>query len=240
MDSTGRYFGIMKGKTPSFSFDTTGSFQVLLTVTDTNGCADTLRQPLRVLPSPTGAFSYQPDYDQLQGQVKFFNGSLGASEYHWDFGNGKGSTAAEPMVSYDQDGTYLVTLAVLNDLGCSDTVTMVYTMLFKGLWVPNAFAPSGPVQATRYWKPVGVNLASYRAEVYNSHGILIWKSTLLDEKGSPVESWDGSFNEKPCQQDVYVWKIQALFRDGSIWNNNDVGDHDHLSGPVYGTITLVR
>jgi hypothetical protein len=85
-----------------------------------------------------------------------------------------------------------------------------------------------------------VNLASYTAEVYSSHGALLWKSTLLDDKGTPAEGWDGTYNEKPCQQDVYVWKITAIFRDGSVWENQDVGEHEGLSEPVYGTITLIR
>ncbi|MEI6750219.1 MAG: hypothetical protein WCM93_13755, partial [Bacteroidota bacterium] len=121
-----------------------------------------------------------------------------------------------------------------------DTAIIAYTMMFKGLYVPNAFAPGGSIQATRYWKPAGVNLASYQADVYDSHGLLLWRSTLLDEAGSPVESWDGTFKEKPCQQDVYVWKITAIFRDGSIWYNTDIGSHKGLTQETWGTITLIR
>jgi hypothetical protein len=112
--------------------------------------------------------------------------------------------------------------------------------MYKGLYVPNAFAPGGTIQPTRIWKPVGVNLASYRAEIYNSQGLMIWSSTALDASGAPQESWDGTYNEKPCQQDVYVWKITAVFRDGSVWANQDVGKHDGMPEVVYGTITLIR
>jgi hypothetical protein len=70
--------------------------------------------------------------------------------------------------------------------------------------------------------------------------MLLWSSTLLDEAGSPAESWDGTFNGKPCQQDVYVWKITAVFRDGSIWYNTDVGEHEGLSAEKWGSITLIR
>ena len=236
----GEYVGTMKGQQPYFVFDTTGLYRVLLTVTDTNGCSDTLRKQVEVNPSPSGAFSYTGDYEGEQGRVKFDNGTIGGDEYHWDFGNGKTSTAVSPQTVYAEDGVYQVVLSVLNGYGCSDTVRAEYRMLYKGLWIPNAMAPGGPVQATRYWKPVGVNLASYKAEVYNTHGVLLWKSTLLDDKGSPTESWDGTYKGRPCQQDVYVWKIQALFRDGTIWENNDTGNHEGLSEPAYGTITMVR
>jgi hypothetical protein len=101
-------------------------------------------------------------------------------------------------------------------------------------------APGGMVQATRSWKPVGVNLVSYRAEIYDSHGMKMWSSTLLDEKGTPVESWDGTYKGKYCQQDVYVWTITAIFRDGTIWDNTDTGEHKGLSEPKWGTVTLIR
>ena len=120
------------------------------------------------------------------------------------------------------------------------TATITFDMLFKGLYVPNAFAPGGTIQATRYWKPVGVNLASFRAEVYNRYGMMIWSSNKLDDKGSPTESWDGTYNDKPSQQDVYVWKIMAVFRDGSVWFNQDMGEHKGLSEPVFGTVTLIK
>ncbi|MBK7029363.1 MAG: hypothetical protein IPH45_09175 [Bacteroidales bacterium] len=55
-----------------------------------------------------------------------------------------------------------------------------------------------------------------------------------------MESWDGTYKGHPVQQDVYVWKIQAIFRDGTIWNNKDVGNHDKLTDKEYGTIVLIR
>ena len=131
-------------------------------------------------------------------------------------------------------------LVTVSDLGCHDTATKVFELMFKGLYVPNAFAPGGTVQGTRYWKPVGVNLASYRAEVYNSQGVMIWSSTMLDSNGTPIEGWDGSFKEKPCQQDVYAWKIMAVFRDGTVWYNTDTGDHNGLNQDKWGTVTLIR
>jgi PKD repeat protein len=238
-DSVGP-IGSMQGATPSFEFDSAGMYHVMLTVADTNGCADTIVQHVTVHPSPVSAFSYTENVDNIQGQVQFTNGSLGAEEYYWDFGNGEISYAESPLVTYAGDGTYQVMLVTVSEQACHDTAMVMYEMMFKGLYVPNAMAPGGAVQATRSWKPVGVNLASYLVEVYNSHGMLLWKSSLLDESGAPAESWDGTYGGKPCQQDVYVWKITAVFRDGTIWYNQDVGEHEGLSEPVYGTITMIR
>jgi hypothetical protein len=113
--------------------------------------------------------------------------------------------------------------------------------MYKGLFIPNAFSPTGSCNEVRFFKPAGINLRTYRIEVYNSHGNVIWSSKLLDEEGAPVEQWDGTYKNNMCQQDVYVWKVRATFRDGSIWNNDDAGVRGMLeSGQVFGTVSLIR
>jgi len=92
---------------------------------------------------------------------------------------------------------------------------------------------------------VGVNLDSYQCEIYNSYGALVWSSIKLDSYGAPLEGWEGYYQDNnntsyKCPQDVYVWKISAKFRDGTIWTNTDVGEHEGLSEPVWGTVTLIR
>jgi hypothetical protein len=69
---------------------------------------------------------------------------------------------------------------------------------------------------------------------------MIWMSKALDDNGSPEQYWDGTFKGHPVQQDVYIWKIQAIFRDGTSWSNQDKGDHSHLTETQYGTILLIR
>jgi PKD repeat protein len=238
-DSLGM-IGAMQGQSPAYLFPAAGNYQVMLTVADTNRCADTLSSRVQVVPSPVSAFTVTPDVDNIQGQVLFTNGSIGGDQYYWDFGNGMISYRKDDTITFDQDGQYQVVLVTVNQLGCHDTARMVYDMMYKGLWVPNAMATGGSAQLARIWKPAGVNIARYKAEIYDSHGLLIWSSTLLDESGAPAEAWDGTYKEKPCQQDVYVWKISAVFRDGTIWQNRDIGEHKGLSEPVWGTVTVLR
>ena len=212
----------------------------MLTVSDSNNCIDTITKQISVNPSPVSAFSINENYGYVQGQIQLLNGTIGASQYYWEFGNGTISGAESPVTTYNEDGNYLITLTSTNNFGCTDTTSILYEFLFKGLWIPNAFTPNGPVEEVRLFKPIGINLASYKAEVFDSFGNLIWSSTLLDQKGSPIEGWDGTLKGNPCQQDVYVWKISAIFRDGSIWRNTDVGNRDYLNNQPYGTVTLIR
>jgi hypothetical protein len=184
-------------------------------------------------------FNVNGNYQNTQGKVQFENGSLGADEYYWDLGNGETSNLLSPVTTYNEDGDYLVQLYTRNNFDCVDSTSVVYKMMYKGLWVPNALAV-GPVPSVRLWKPVGVNLVLYKAEVFDRWGTKIWQSDKLTDKGAPAEGWDGSFNETPCQQGSYTWKITAVFKDGSIWNNSDIGNHDGLNGGNVGNITLIR
>jgi len=231
--------GKMTGPTASFIFDSLGMYTVLHAVSDTNGCSDSLTYKITVVPTPLSVFNVNDNFENIQGQIQLENGSLGADEYFWEFGNGSSSNVTSPIITFNEDGDYLIQLYAKNNYGCVDSAAVLYKMMFKGLWVPNAFAV-GPQQDVRLWKPVGVNLMYYKADVYNRWGQLLWSSTLINEKGQPVEGWDGTYNEKPCQEGVYTWKITAIFKDGSIWYNDDVGNHDKLSGGTSGTITLIR
>jgi hypothetical protein len=230
----------MSGESASFIFDTLGTYNVRLTVSDSNNCIDTITRQVTVNPSPVSAFNITENYENIQGQIKLLNGTINANQYYWVLGNGTTSMTESPVVTYYDDGNYLISLTSTNTFGCTDTTSILYEFLFKGLWIPNAFTPGGPVEEVRLFKPIGINLASYKAEVFDRWGNLIWSSTLLDPKGSPIEGWDGTIKGNLCQQGVYVWKITGIFRDGSIWRNKDVGNREYLNDQPYGTVTLIR
>ena len=231
--------GKMTGSSAFFTFDSLGVYTVIHAVADSNGCSDSTSYKITVVPSPFSVFNINDNYENIQGQIQLENGSLGANEYFWDFGNGETSGLTSPVITFDEDGDYLIQLYAKNEYGCVDSSGVLYKMLYKGLWVPNAFSV-GPVQDVRLWKPIGVNLQYYKVDVYNRWGELLWSSNKLTEKGAPAEGWDGTFKDKPCQEGVYVWKITAIFKDGSIWWNDDVGNREGLSSGRSGTITLIR
>ncbi|MCF8232246.1 MAG: gliding motility-associated C-terminal domain-containing protein [Bacteroidales bacterium] len=127
-----------------------------------------------------------------------------------------------------------------NAYTCPDTAVYADTMLFKGLYVPNAFSPENPGQGARRFKPVGRALASYHARVFDLKGNLLWESRALNESGEPAEGWDGTFRGAPMPQGVYVWKISARFSDGTVWQGESVGRGSDSPGQTYGTVVLIR
>ncbi|MDO9579129.1 MAG: PKD domain-containing protein, partial [Bacteroidales bacterium] len=224
---------------PDYLFATAGNSKTRLIITDNNGCQDdTLKTVVTHPAAPVSAFKIEENYDNVQGRIHLINETLNATGYEWDFDNGFTSTAKDPTITYDDEGTYNIKLISYND-NCFNTLTRPYTLLFKGLYVPHAFSPTNPMNGVRLFKPVGMNIKTYLVEVYDSWGKLLWSSTKLIN-GSPEEGWDGTYNGNLLPQDVYVWRIEAVFRDGSVWNSNNAGDHTNIPEKTYGTVTLLR
>lgn len=63
------------------------------------------------------------------------------------------------------------------------------------------------------FRPVYSNVASYRLEVYNRNGYLVFESMEL-HKG-----WDGYLkNGALASQGVYIWKASGKFSDGTAFS----------------------
>jgi len=223
---------------PSYRYPDTVTYSVSLIVKDRFGCFDTYDSTLKVHITPVSSFTVTKDYNGKQGQVKMNNLSTGATGYKWEFGNGKTSTDENPVALFTEDDTYTIKLISLNKYECSDTTYYRYELLFKGLYVPNAFSPSGTNLGVRLFQPVGINLKQYHVAVFDIWGHQLWESTKLDDKGSPVEGWDGTFEGVLMPQGNYMWKIKALFVDDTQWEGSDIGVGG--TGKTMGTVTLIR
>jgi hypothetical protein len=57
----------------------------------------------------------------------------------------------------------------------------------------------------------------------------------LNPDGSPQEAWDGRFKGVLMQQDAYVWKIEATFRNGTGWNGMS---YNNGRPQPFGSLTL--
>ncbi len=223
---------------PSYIYKKDGNYNVKLIVSDYHGCDDTVDSLITVHISPLSAFLVIDNVSGMTGKIQLQNKSEGADNYYWDFGNGSSSTEESPIVTYTNDGSYLITLVAANNFGCVDSTFLKYEVLFKGLYVPNAFVPESNIQGVNVFKPVGVDLKEYKVEVFDPWGQLLWESSLLDSNGRPVEGWNGrKQNGAIYQSGTYVWKISAVFIDGTTWEGSNVGKGE---GKTIGTVTLIR
>jgi PKD repeat protein len=225
-------------KDPSYRYPATGDYSIRMIVRDHFGCIDTVDSTVKVNVTPLSSFTAQNGYNGKQGQVKMNNLSTGADNYTWDFGNGETSIEENPVALYTEDGTYTIKLISMNNFNCTDTTYYTYELLFKGLYVPNAFSPSGTNLGVRLFQPIGMNLKQYHVTVFDAWGHQMWESTKLDDKGSPTEGWDGTFEGVLMPQGNYMWKISALFVDDSPWEGSDIGVGG--STKSMGTVVLIR
>jgi PKD repeat protein len=224
----------------SFRFVNTGTYDASMKVIDKNGCSATINKQFTISPNPVAAFTITENYDNVQGQIMLNNGTLGGTNHYWDFGNGETSYGVNPVVNFKEEGHYDIQLLTWNDQHCTDTITLSYDLMYKGLYVPNAFNPGHSNPEVAVFKPKGLNLKLYHIEIYDSWGNQLWKSDKLDDKGSPLEGWDGTYDGALLQQDVYVWKIVAQYHDEQIWDGQNVGKNDNMPLKTAGTVTLIR
>jgi gliding motility-associated-like protein len=176
----------------------------------------TKSQIIEVFPSPIAQFTANPDTVYVPGGKVFLNNqSIGGTDYDWDFGNGEGSSLFEPsaveyLIEEDDQQIYTITLVVTNSFGCVDT-TRVDVTAIKGqqILMPNAFTPSkngpGSTSSNDTFLPMVQGVKEFHMMIFNRWGQLMFESK------NETRGWDGYFNGKLCQQDVYVFKIIAKY-----------------------------
>lgn len=223
-------------ETPSYIYTHIDIYHVTMEASS-YGCKKKVEKSFIVYPIPYSEFSLTSNYTGVQGRTLFNNNSIYATSYLWDFGNGHTSNVEDPIEVFEFDSTYTITLISFNEYGCADTSRHNLTVFFRGLYFPTAFSPNNPNYEISRFMPKGINLREYLVQVFDLKGNLMWKSDLLDEYGSPAESWDGYYNGLLMPEGVYVWKAHGIFRDGTEWKGSDL---QYDNPKTNGTVTLIR
>jgi gliding motility-associated-like protein len=117
-------------QSPAHTYLGVGNFNVSLRVTNSFGCVTTVTksQYIQVANGAKAGFTYSaPNTCTAPSTVNFTNTSTGSGtlSYQWDFGDGGTSTQQSPSHTYTAGGTYTVKLIIVNQTGCTDTITKV-------------------------------------------------------------------------------------------------------------------
>lgn len=113
---------------PTVIYEEVGSFDVRLVITNAAGLGTEIQENAIVVnPLPQAAFTLSNTLGS--GLTTFSDQSSNAATALWNFGDESTSTVLNPSHSYENEGTYTVTLTVNNECG-TDTETMEITIVF--------------------------------------------------------------------------------------------------------------
>lgn len=195
---------------PTHVFKPAGIYTYTLIVSTNNKCIDTSRissvSSITVNPSPLASFTATPLVTTIfDPDVFFFNTSPDNNIVSWkyNFDDGTNSNEVNPIHTYLTWGEYNVTQTVTNEFACSHTVSLLIKVLpeFR-FWIPNAFTPGNKDNLNDVFKPIVFGVIDYTFMVFDRWGELIYRTTDTDS------GWNGTYKNKPCTDDVYVWKCE--------------------------------
>lgn len=199
--------GTSAEENPQQLFAPNGDFTVMHTVESDNGCRDSINKIISIPPSPIANFSYNTNNGLNIGAVfNFINTSTDATSYAWDLGNGNTSTDIDPNNTYFANGSYLITLVVTSDLGCTDSTSEIITINTVtdeiSTLIPNAISPNGDLR-NDVWKLEFLDLLYPNAhvEIYNEWGQRVFESEGYNEP------WGGTFKGELVPDGTYYYII---------------------------------
>lgn len=125
------------------TFTSYGTFMVVCSAVAPNGCLYT--DTIQVDFSKSTSSSFTIPSSEIQGcaphSVTPINGSVNATIYIWNFGNGTLDSNQNPTTVFTSAGTFPVSLQVVSDSGCSDMITKTILISAKPL-VDINFSPA--------------------------------------------------------------------------------------------------
>jgi len=106
-------------------YSTSGTYNVTLTVTSSNGCIDSIVTPVTVYELPSANFGVNGVCQGVNSLFVDSSSVVGSniSNWFWNLGDGTTDTNQYPIHTYTTNGTYNVTLIVQSAQGCSDTIS---------------------------------------------------------------------------------------------------------------------
>ena len=189
---------------------TAGCIDVTLTVTTIDGCTSSAFYPsyICVENNPIANFTGEPlVVTTTNSEVNFINGSFGAADYAWNFGDGTTSFVENPSHIFDgsEEGNYTVQLIALSQFGCSDTAYAIIEVQEDLIfYVPNTFTPDGD-NYNETFQPIftsGFDPYDFNLLIFNR-----WGEILFESNNANI-GWDGTYGGNLVKDGTYIWKIE--------------------------------
>ena len=215
---------------PVHTYDHPGSYTVALTGINAGGCAATI-SPVTITVGEAVAAEFalqavgQPQLNAAPIEL-FMPSSEVAFEdmsspeplrWTWDFGDGGASAQQDPQHRYTEEGVYMVTLTVQNELGCvSKAIHGPIVVVAPELFIPNVFSPNGDGVNDAFWVEYGGS-QPFLITIYDRWGVQLYSSR---NKRAPWKGLDAKGQAVP---------------EGTYYYHLSIGDREFA-----GDLTLLR
>jgi len=201
----------------SHSYDTYGQYTVTATA-HFRVCRDTSSsRTIDVYPQPS--VNVGSDTSICPGGVPIrltdhINENTAGATWKWSTG------ATTPFIDITTPGDYWLIVGI-NGCYSSDSILVQNNCYMD---IPNVFTPNNDGLNDHFFprNMLTKGLTSFKMDIYNRWGQLIFETTSLDGEG-----WDGKLNNVAQPEGVYVFMIEATFQDGQVEHHQ-------------GNVTLLR
>ena len=197
-----------------------------LTVTDANGCKDSVSISVGIKTNVLASFTASPYTGYAPLPVNFYyNGTLSAANiYTWSFGDGtQGLDSLDQAHTYNpvERDSFKVCLTVTDSACKSDTCQWINVEIHSKITVPNVFTPNGDGKNDDFMVR-DTSIATFNCIIFNRWGDKIY------EWSDVTKGWDGKNNSGSETPDgTYYYIITAK-------------GYDNVSYNLHGAVTLIR
>ena len=178
----------------------------------------------------TALFSFTPSVLNIldNNTAYFFDGSIGATNWQWSFGDGVSSSDQNNTHTYQNVGNYLVTLIITDSRGCTDTIQKEITVNdIDAVYFPSSFTPNNDGLNDTFG-PVGYNIemGDFAMYIYNRWGEEVYKTKDFTRR------WNGTLQNSGKNKDIIsgVYVYTAVITEKVFGRTRE----------YKGTITLIK
>lgn len=209
---------------PVYTYTSGGNYQVVLIATNSYGCSDTLHiaPTINVKQSPTAGFTVAQAAQCSGSTFNFQNTSTNLSNpsYNWLVGANDTSTQSNPNIVLVGPGFYSVSLTVINDNGCADSLTQINYLQVYDTLPPTA----DPILSVSVLNNTQTEITWSNSAALDLGAYKVWRLDAatgnyinIYTDNNPV---NGSFNPDSkytdsglnTLQNTYTYKVQTLDR----------------------------
>lgn len=218
------------GLTVSKSYTNSGVYSVTLSVTGNNGCNSSISKVITIFNPPITSFTI-PTFC-TKDTVTAINTSIAQSgiisSYNWKLNNASFSSVQNPTLSIASAGNYPVSLTIVNNFGCKDSLTKTITVnplpivdfttnptAYYYINSPITFSPSISNASFYLWNISTIPTTTIQSPTvtFNSEGSYTASLLLQDQQG--------------CKNSITKnLTVTKRFLDIAILNVNSIKDPD--------------